>query len=313
MAFHPMILNDPAIWALPPAEFKLYTALLVFVKPDGTGAFPTNETLAEMVGVNDKSIQRLLLSLESKGVIKRNRIDFPDGSFKRTITVNYVPVISKGERSAESKRYNQRGVADASDDRDLIHNQDHLTDEVHHLTGEVETTLPVTGGRTLPVRSEHTHIEHTQLTTSSRGSFSGNAESDDDGSRDLEPWESPKGNLPAPAPQPRVLRYRVALTDEQRDLAVQALGLTCTEGELIRVLERKPIVAEHPTFLAWALKQTIAKRPTKPIAYLTSLIQTSWADGAWVDPEEQDRIERQRKKQRAEERWAALKAKHGNQ
>ena len=38
--FHPMILNDPAIWALPAAEFKLYAALLVFVKPDGSGAFP---------------------------------------------------------------------------------------------------------------------------------------------------------------------------------------------------------------------------------------------------------------------------------
>lgn len=108
--FHPMILNVPEIWALPAAEFKLYAALLTFCRSDGSGAFPTNETLAEMVGVNERSIRRLLSELESKGVIDKTTEERANGSFKRTITVNYVPVIRAGHASvSKTWESNQNG------------------------------------------------------------------------------------------------------------------------------------------------------------------------------------------------------------
>ena len=91
-AFHPQIFSCPEIWALPATEFKLYAALLTFCRPDGTGCFPKNETLAEMVGVKQRSIQIGLASLEKLGVISR-RIDHERNGVSgtwRSVLVHYV-------------------------------------------------------------------------------------------------------------------------------------------------------------------------------------------------------------------------------
>lgn len=96
MAFHPMVLNDPVVWALPPSEFKLYVALLSFADPDGTNCYPTNERLATRCGCSARSIQTQLASLEERGVIERRYGPLAGGKTRREMIVKYAPVVSRG-------------------------------------------------------------------------------------------------------------------------------------------------------------------------------------------------------------------------
>lgn len=263
-AFHPMILNDPAIWALPASEFKLYAALLVFVNPNGNGAFPSNETLAEMVGVNERSIQRLLAELESKGIVERVVYENSDGSFKRTITVNYVPVIGRG-RASVSKTY---GAGDDAHDTPRV-------------TSVVGGTLPVTRGGALPVTSEHTHSEHTQKNNVVvGGSDTSSAESGH------EPFEFPAHANPSRLPtvsslpiRPRYQREHVPVNipPEMRDRIYQCLG---TRGdEFVRYLTQEMI--DKPGFIEDVVKT--ASKGKKPIGLAITLLCRF---GNWLDPDE---------------------------
>lgn len=285
--FHPMILNDPAIWSLPAAEFKLYAALLVFVKPDGSGAFPTNETLAEMVGVNDKSIQRLLASIESKGIVSRSRVEYEDGSFRRFITVHYVPVLKRGDASAKSRVINQKGVPDSRGGEDL--------------TDEVERTLPVTGGRTLPVRSEHSHREHTHLNNDDDGGR--NAPSAESGGG--EPFELPESANVASLPKVGHLPLRPSLTDrpthvpvqvpqELRDRIYTTLG---TYGDLF-VANLTQEMVDRDGYVVDVLRSCQGGR--KPIALALKILKDF---GNWVSPVERHEAD---KKLREEIFWRRM-------
>ena len=268
--FHPMILNDPAIWALPAAEFKLYAALLVFVKPDGSGAFPTNETLAEMVGVNDRSVRRLLAELETKGIIARTSYDKPDGSYHRTITINYVPVIGKG-RSTISKSWSP------GSDQEVISDHPPVTDD---LGGR----LPVTGGGRLSVTAEHTHREHSQKNN------------DDDEERNTlsaesgEPFEHPPGTNPARMPvvssiplrqKPSREHFPVQVPREMRDRIYTVLGC---DGDTFASRITQEMV-DKPGFVDDVLRS--AQNGKKPIALAMNLLA---GFGNWLSP--QERIEK---------------------
>lgn len=109
-AFHPQIFSCPEIWALPAAEFKLYAALLTFCRHDGTGAFPSNETLAEMVGVKPRSVQLALASLESLGVISRH-VEHERNGVRGTWRSVLVHYVLGGRTTATLGRDNDRFTA----------------------------------------------------------------------------------------------------------------------------------------------------------------------------------------------------------
>ena len=111
-AFHPQIFSCPEIWALPATEFKLYAALLTFCRPDGTGCFPKNETLAEMVGSSEATVTRNLKSLEDAGIITRlftNERNGRKGTF-RDVRVNYTVTTARGTAILEGTDTYQRQI-----------------------------------------------------------------------------------------------------------------------------------------------------------------------------------------------------------
>lgn len=271
--FHPMILNDPAIWALPAGEFKLYAALLVFVRPDGTGAFPSNETLAEMVGVNERSIKRLLSDLEAKGIIDRTHSENQDGSFRRTITVNYVPVLRSGHATvSKSWKPDPKGGV-------II--------DPPGVTSNTEGVSSVTRGGVSSVTPEHTHIEHTQKNN------------DDDEERKTpsaesgEPFELPPSANPSRLPTVASLPIResiprefvpVRVPEEMRDRIYTVLG---TYGdEFVRYLTQEMIDA--PGFVEDVLRS--AQKGQKPIALAMKLLK---GFGNWVSPAERHQKDKQ--------------------
>jgi len=149
-AFHPQIFSCPEIWALPVTEFKLYVALLTFCRPDGTGCFPKNETLAEMVGVKERSIQTALTSLEKLRIISR-RIEHERNGVRgtwRSVQIHYV----LGGRTTVSLG------------RDVSHDGAHLdSDGVHPDSGDgVRHKTGSAARQDAPQRntpiSEHSHI-----------------------------------------------------------------------------------------------------------------------------------------------------------
>lgn len=270
--FHPMILNDPAIWALPAGEFKLYAALLVFVRPDGTGAFPSNETLAEMVGVNERSIKRLLSDLEAKGIIDRTHSENPDGSFRRTITVNYVPVLRSGHATvSKSWKPDPKGGV-------II--------DPPGVTSNTEGVSSVTRGGVSSVTPEHTHIEHTQKNN------------DDDEERKTpsaesgEPFEMPPSANPARMPVVASLPIRpplprehvpVQVPPEMRDRIYTTLG---TYGDdFVRRLTQEMV--DKPGFIDDTLRA--AARGKRPVALALKLL----ADfGNWISPMERHEMDK---------------------
>jgi hypothetical protein len=262
-----MILNVPEIWALPAAEFKLYAALLTFCRSDGSGAFPTNETLAEMVGVNERSIRRLLSELESKGVIDKTTEERANGSFKRTITVNYVPVIRAGHASvSKTWESNQNG-------EDM--------DNLPHVTDNRGGRLSGTGGGRLLATTEHTHKEHSHFNN------------DDDEERktpsaekraDAEPFEmTVSGSLPKVASLPfrQVAVSRsfepVKVPPEMRDRIYTSLGID--GDEFARHLTQAMI--DRDGFVDDVLRN--AEKGKKRIALALSLLKQF---GNWLSPEE---------------------------
>lgn len=285
--FHPMILNDPAIWSLPAAEFKLYAALLVFVKPDGSGAFPTNETLAEMVDVNERSIRRLLGELESKGIIQRTQIEKRDGTFLRTITVNYVPVIGKG-RASVSKSWNPEQEVEVMDNHPPV-------------TDDLGGRLRATGGGRLPVTAEHSHREHTHLNNDDGGGRRTPSAESGGG----EPFELPEsanvaslpkvGHLPLrPSLADRPTRVPVQVPQDLRDRIYTTLG---TYGDLF-VANLTQEMVDRDGYVVDVLRSCQSGR--KPIALALKILKDF---GNWVSPVERHEAD---KKLREEIFWRRM-------
>ena len=103
MAYNPVLLNDPKVWALRPVEFKVYAALLTFCNPDGSGAYPTNRRLMDLVGMAERTLQSCLTALEEAGVISRAVERTAQGTY-RTITVNYCCQYQRTSMTLKSDR-----------------------------------------------------------------------------------------------------------------------------------------------------------------------------------------------------------------
>lgn len=256
--FNPMVLNCPEIWALAPSEFKLYVALLSFADRNGEGAFPSNSTLEEMVGVKERALQVLLKSLEDKNIITRSSETCSKGTL-RTITVNYaVQTIEQIGRI----NLRSRGATDNTP------------------RGAVENTP---GAQS--TAGDHSCINNGIKSSSSEESLTPSQQ---------QPEESlsSRTNLPNPkayTPESLAPRKGAVLTEVQRNLAAQLLGVSGQDKQFAASVSQE--MANLTGFLEYYLKATIkASKERKikgsTIAYLIGSLNNSWNNGDWVDPDQ---------------------------
>lgn len=256
--YNPMVLNCPEIWALPPSEFKLYVALLSFADKNGEGAFPSNSTLEEMIGVKERALQVLLKGLEDKKIITRASETCSRGTL-RTITVNYAvqTVEQIGRINLRS-----RGAADNTPG------------------GAVECTPG----------AQWTAGDHSCINNGIKSSSC--EESLTPPKQQPEELSSVRTELPNPKtykPENLAPRKGAVLTEAQRDLATQLLGASGQDRQFAASVSQE--MANKTGFLEYYLKATIkASKERKikgtTIAYLIGSINNSWGNGDWVDPDQ---------------------------
>lgn len=66
------IIDDPKVWTLPAAQFRIWIGLLCIASEHG-GALPSSETIAYRLRCSRKSIDAALASLASAGLIDRDQ------------------------------------------------------------------------------------------------------------------------------------------------------------------------------------------------------------------------------------------------
>lgn len=257
--FNPMVLNCPEIWALPPSEFKLYVALLSFADKNGEGAFPSNRTLEEMVGVKERALQVLLKSLEDKNIITRLSETCAKGTL-RTITINYaVQTIEQIGRI----NLRSRGASDNTP------------------RGAVDNTPGVQ-----QTAGDHSCINNGIKSSSFEEVLTPSPKQQQGGLSSL------RKDLPNPKtynPENLTPRKGAVLTEAQRNLATQLLGASGQDRQFASSVSQE--MANKTGFLEFYLRATIkASKERKikgtTIAYLIGSINNSWDNGDWVDPDQ---------------------------
>ncbi|CAB5237962.1 Helix-turn-helix domain containing protein [uncultured Caudovirales phage] len=273
MRYNPVVPNDPAIWSLPAPEFKLFVAVLSFANPDGTGAWPSNKTLASMTGVDRRSVQRTITSLIERGIVLRT-FEADERGTKRTMTIAASAIAG---RNAVIYKCDENVTGD---DTNVTPSDTNVTGGDSGVTGGDKN---VTGGVTnlswegvTKMSPNHSPIDHSPkpTTTTTAAVDSGKVS----GKAVVERSPILKRGFKKPA----------TLSEAQKGLAARLLGASGEEAKLCEVVTQEQ--ADKPGFLEYCLNGalrswTAGKISGRPMPYLITIISNSWNDGNWVSDE----------------------------